>query len=137
MMATWWRGQGIAARLLVIAVLPAALMFVAVTGTFYLTDFLVRHFDRLVIAGLGIDRHPELAGEYFQLPPGGGRLARFMCGVFPVKPQWRAALAASIAFLGDRLWRQRGPSAAPGYPTDAGQRRSADLASNRWRPSRW
>lgn len=35
-------------------------------GTFYLTDFLVRHFDRLVIAGLGIDRHPELAGEYFR-----------------------------------------------------------------------
>jgi Protein of unknown function (DUF1638) len=34
-------------------------------GTFYLTDFLVRHFDRLVIAGLGIDRHPELASEYF------------------------------------------------------------------------
>jgi Protein of unknown function (DUF1638) len=35
-------------------------------GTFYLTDFLVRHFDRLVIGGLGIDRHPELAGEYFR-----------------------------------------------------------------------
>jgi len=35
-------------------------------GTFYLTDFLVRHFDRLVIAGLGIDRHPELAAEYFR-----------------------------------------------------------------------
>ncbi len=35
-------------------------------GTFYLTDFLVRHFDRLVIAGLGIDRHPELANEYFR-----------------------------------------------------------------------
>ena len=35
-------------------------------GTFYLTDFLVRHFDRLVIAGLGIDRHPELADEYFR-----------------------------------------------------------------------
>jgi hypothetical protein len=35
-------------------------------GTFYLTDFLVRHFERLVIAGLGIDRHPELAGEYFR-----------------------------------------------------------------------
>jgi hypothetical protein len=35
-------------------------------GTFYLTDFLVRHFDRLVIAGLGIDRHPELASEYFR-----------------------------------------------------------------------
>ena len=24
------------------------------------------HFDRLVIAGLGIDRHPELASEYFR-----------------------------------------------------------------------
>jgi hypothetical protein len=35
-------------------------------GTFYLTDFLVRHFDRLVIEGLGIGRHPELATEYFR-----------------------------------------------------------------------
>jgi hypothetical protein len=35
-------------------------------GTFYLTDFLVRHFERLVVQGLGIDRHPELADEYFR-----------------------------------------------------------------------
>lgn len=35
-------------------------------GTFYLTDFLLRHFDRLVIRTLGIDRHPELAAEYFR-----------------------------------------------------------------------
>jgi hypothetical protein len=35
-------------------------------GTFYLTDFLLRHFDRLVIRGLGLDKHPELAGEYFR-----------------------------------------------------------------------
>lgn len=34
-------------------------------GTFYLTDFLVRHFDRLVIQGLGLDRHPELRDSYF------------------------------------------------------------------------
>ncbi len=32
---------------------------------FYLTDFLVRHFDRLVIGSLGIDRHPELIPMYF------------------------------------------------------------------------
>lgn len=32
---------------------------------FYLTDFLVRHFERLVIEGLGIDRFPELAEIYF------------------------------------------------------------------------
>jgi hypothetical protein len=35
-------------------------------GTFYLTDFLVRHFDRLVAQTLGIDRHPELIAEYFR-----------------------------------------------------------------------
>jgi hypothetical protein len=35
-------------------------------GTFYLTDFLLRHFDRLVIRGLGIDRHPELQATYFR-----------------------------------------------------------------------
>ena len=35
-------------------------------GTFYLTDFLVRHFDRLVAGSLGIDRHPELIAEYFR-----------------------------------------------------------------------
>ena len=34
-------------------------------GTFYLTDFLVRNFDRLVIRGLGLDRHPELRPIYF------------------------------------------------------------------------
>ena len=34
-------------------------------GTFYLTDFLLRHFDRLVIRGLGLDRHPELHSMYF------------------------------------------------------------------------
>ena len=35
-------------------------------GTFYLTDFLVRHFERLVVGSLGIDRHPELVAEYFR-----------------------------------------------------------------------
>jgi hypothetical protein len=34
-------------------------------GTFYLTDYLVRNFDRLVVRGLGIDRHPELLPIYF------------------------------------------------------------------------
>jgi hypothetical protein len=35
-------------------------------GTFYLTDFLLRHFERLVTRGLGLDRHPQLALEYFR-----------------------------------------------------------------------
>ena len=32
---------------------------------FYLTDYLTRHFDRLIIEGLGLDRHPELLPDYF------------------------------------------------------------------------
>lgn len=34
-------------------------------GTFYLTDFLTRHFERLVIRPLGLDTHPELRDSYF------------------------------------------------------------------------
>lgn len=34
-------------------------------GTFYLTDFLARHFDRLIIRGLKLDRHPELRDDIF------------------------------------------------------------------------
>ena len=34
-------------------------------GTFYLTDFLARHFDALVIRGLGLDRFPQLRDDYF------------------------------------------------------------------------
>jgi hypothetical protein len=37
----------------------------AEVGTFYLTDFLLRHFDRLVWCGLGLDRHPQLLPSYF------------------------------------------------------------------------
>jgi hypothetical protein len=34
-------------------------------GTFYLTDFLLRHFERLIMHGLGIDKHPQLLPVYF------------------------------------------------------------------------
>ena len=32
---------------------------------FYLTDYLARHFDKLIWAGLGLDRHPDLLPLYF------------------------------------------------------------------------
>lgn len=32
---------------------------------FFLTDYLVRHFDRLIVKGLGLDRFPELRDMYF------------------------------------------------------------------------
>ena len=34
-------------------------------GTFYLTDFLVEHFDRLIICGMLLDKHPELRAQLF------------------------------------------------------------------------
>ena len=34
-------------------------------GTYLLTDFLVRGWSRLVLAELGLDRHPELWPDYF------------------------------------------------------------------------
>jgi carbamoyltransferase len=36
----------------------------------------------------------DAADRFFDLPPGGARLARYMSGVFPVRPDWRARLAA-------------------------------------------
>ena len=35
-------------------------------GTFFLTDYMVRHFDRLIFQGLGLDRFPHLRDDYFQ-----------------------------------------------------------------------
>jgi hypothetical protein len=34
-------------------------------GTYFLTDFLVRTFERSVLRPLGLDRHPELRDAYF------------------------------------------------------------------------
>ncbi|CAB4972469.1 MAG: DUF1638 domain-containing protein [Actinobacteria bacterium] len=35
-------------------------------GTYFLTDFLVTGFDRLVWRELGLDRHPDLRDDYFR-----------------------------------------------------------------------
>jgi hypothetical protein len=35
-------------------------------GTYFLTDFLVRAFERAVVRPLGLDRHPELRDDYFR-----------------------------------------------------------------------
>ncbi len=42
-----------------------AAVLAAEPGTYLLTDFLVRSFDKTVLAGLGLDRHPELWPDYF------------------------------------------------------------------------
>lgn len=39
--------------------------FEAIPGTFVLTDYLARTFQRSVVRELGLDRHPELREDYF------------------------------------------------------------------------
>ena len=34
-------------------------------GTFYLTDFLAQHFDRLIVRGMKLDKHPEIKPMMF------------------------------------------------------------------------
>jgi hypothetical protein len=34
-------------------------------GSFFLTDYLVKHFDLLIMKGLGLDRFPQLLDDYF------------------------------------------------------------------------
>ncbi|MGO8874884.1 MAG: DUF1638 domain-containing protein, partial [Acidimicrobiales bacterium] len=42
-----------------------ARLFEEEAGTYLLTDFLVRSFNRSVVRELGLDRHPELWADYF------------------------------------------------------------------------
>ena len=42
-----------------------AALFADEPGTYLLTDFLVKSFRRTVLRELGLDRHPELWGDYF------------------------------------------------------------------------
>lgn len=63
-------------------------------GTFYLTDYLVRHFDTLVIRGLGLDRHPELLPDYF------GNYSRVVYLAQTQDPDLDMRAAAAAARLG-------------------------------------
>ncbi len=66
-------------------------------GTFYLTDFLVRHFDRLVIRGLGLDRKPELEPLYF------GHYRKLLYIAQSVDPELRQQAEAAAQRLGLRF----------------------------------
>jgi hypothetical protein len=86
-------------------------------GTFYLTDFLTRHFDALVWTGLGLDRHPELRDLYFGAyrrvvllaqAPDAGLVARAQAAAdrlglaFEHHPTGRAGLRAPISAFATR-----------------------------------
>jgi hypothetical protein len=40
-------------------------LFAEEPGTYLLTDYLIKSFDRAVIKPLGLDRHPDLWSDYF------------------------------------------------------------------------
>lgn len=63
-------------------------------GTFYLTDYLARNFDRLVIGSLGLDRHPQLLPTYF------GSYRRLVHLAQTVDPSLEAAARRAAARLG-------------------------------------
>jgi hypothetical protein len=69
-------------------------------GTFFLTDFLARHFDRLVIQGLGLDRFPHLLGVYF------GNYTRLVHLAQFDDPDLTAKAKAAAARLGLRFERR-------------------------------
>jgi len=69
-------------------------------GTFYLTDFLARQFETLVIEGLGLDRHPELLPDYF------GNYTRLLYLAQTDDPDLTAKAEAAAARLGLRFERR-------------------------------
>jgi hypothetical protein len=62
--------------------------------TFYLTDFLCRHFDPLVVKGLRLDTHPELLPAYF------GNYVRLVYLAQSDTPALRAKAQEAAAYLG-------------------------------------
>ena len=63
-------------------------------GTFYLTDFLARQFETIVLVGLGLDRHPELMSDYF------GSYRRLVYLAQTDDPELTAKAEAAAATLG-------------------------------------
>ena len=63
-------------------------------GTYFLTDFLARTFDRTVWRSLGLDRHPELCDDYFR------HYRRVVYLAQRPTPELRAAAAHAAAKLG-------------------------------------
>ena len=63
-------------------------------GSFYLTDFLAKHFERLVIRGLKLDQYPELRNQYF------GNYTRVVYLSQEDNPSLRALAKNAALFLG-------------------------------------
>ncbi len=70
-------------------------------GTFYLTDFLARHFEALVVRSLKLDRHPELMPQIF------GNYRRLVYLAQTDDPDLDARARAAAGYLGLVYERRR------------------------------
>jgi hypothetical protein len=70
-------------------------------GTYYLTDFLARHFDSLVVRSFKLDTHPELVPIMF------GNYRRLVYLAQTDDPALRERAEAAAAFLGLAFERRR------------------------------
>jgi Protein of unknown function (DUF1638) len=68
---------------------------------FFLTDYMVRHFDRLILQGLGLDRHPELRDAYF----GNYTKLVYLAQIEDPKLKAKAEAAAARLGLAFEYWR--------------------------------
>lgn len=129
-----------------------AAMMEAELGTFFLTDYMVRHFDRLIVEGLWLDRHPELLGQYF----GNYRKLVYLAQTEDQELQEKAAAAATrlglayeyrftgLGGLADHLRRvaatpaaqAAAPLSAATKPTASPPKRNLSLSRRRARRAR-
>ena len=70
-------------------------------GTYYLTDFLARHFESIVVRPFKLDVHPELVQMMF------GNYTRLMYLAQTDDPSLRERAEAAAAFLGLRFEQRR------------------------------
>lgn len=95
-------------------------------GTFFLTDYLARHFDLLIWQGLGLAKHPELLPMYF------GNYTRLVLLSQTADPDVLATLEPLARSAADRLglrFEHRPTGLAP-------FQRAVDVALSRSSPSR-
>jgi hypothetical protein len=101
-------------------------------GTFYLTDFLARHFDALVIKGLGLDRFPQLRDDYFGAYRRVVHLAQFD------DPETTARAKAAADRLGLAYERRfTGLAGLRAFLGEAGQEKTAQKPPPRGREEQW
>lgn len=83
-------------------------------GTFFLTDYMVRHFERLVMKGMGLRQHPQLRDMYF------GNYTRVLYIAQSEDPALQAKARKAAAELGlDYEYRFTGYGDFPAYIADA------------------